>query len=113
MFSQDELTAISRDAHLYQKVLDKDFILATYNDIVTLHEAKAELLYELRSLVVEANAALETEEMKEKPATNGVDSKNQVDRTCVTVDLTVPNQSSMGEVQHCRITGANSELLVV
>jgi hypothetical protein len=78
MFSQDELTAISRDAHLYQKVLDKDFILATYNDIVTLREAKAELLYELRSLVVEANAALETEEMKEKPATNGVDSKNKL-----------------------------------
>lgn len=74
MFSHDELTAIRRDAHLYQQKLDKDLVLAVYDNSVTLREVKAELLYELHTLVQEAKAALETKEVEEKPATNGVDS---------------------------------------
>ncbi|KAK1670611.1 hypothetical protein QYE76_058770 [Lolium multiflorum] len=81
MFSHDELTAIRCDAHLYQQKLDKDLVLAVYDNSVTLREVKAELLYELRTLVQEAKAALETEEVEEKPAANGVDSRRQVGTT--------------------------------
>ncbi|XP_071683806.1 uncharacterized protein [Lolium perenne] len=81
MFSHDELTTIRRDAHLYQQKLDKDLVLAVYDNSVTLREGKAELLYELRTLVQEAKAALETEEVEKKPATNGVDSRRKVGAT--------------------------------
>jgi hypothetical protein len=79
MFSHDELTSITRDAHLYQQTLDKDLVLRVYDDAVTLLEGKAELLYELRSLVQEAKEALETEAVQEKSAASGVDSKKHVD----------------------------------
>jgi hypothetical protein len=87
--------------------------MKVYDDVITLREGKAEFLYELRILVKEAKAALETEAVQEKPSANGVDPKKQVGCKCLTEDMTVPNQSSIDEGQHCHITGENCQLLVV
>ncbi|KAM0929791.1 hypothetical protein ACQ4PT_001399 [Festuca glaucescens] len=108
IFSRNELMIITRDAPLYQHTVNKERILKVYGDVITLLEDKAGFLYELRILVKEAKAALETEEVQEEPSANGVDSKKQVGCTCLTEDLTVPNQSSIDEGQHCHIKGENS-----
>uniref|UniRef100_A0A8R7VJG0 Uncharacterized protein n=1 Tax=Triticum urartu TaxID=4572 RepID=A0A8R7VJG0_TRIUA len=92
MFSHEEAKLIKLDAPKYEDLLDRDTISEIYDDIVAFREYVDKVLLKLRHLLKKAEAALETEDVMEKAATNGVDSMQQVDHTCLAVDLEVPNQ---------------------
>nr|XP_040251544.1 nucleolar protein 58-like [Aegilops tauschii subsp. strangulata] len=114
LFSAEELALIIRDAPKYEDLIDRATISKIYNDIVALHAYVVKVLLKLRHLVKKAEAALKTEDVLEKATRNGADSMQQVDHTCLAVDLVeVPQQSSIGEEQQCHIIGENSQLLVV
>ncbi|KAM0900061.1 hypothetical protein ACQ4PT_020871 [Festuca glaucescens] len=101
MFSSRDFEVIDDDAAKYRDKMDENVILKIYRDVVYLREDKRTARNELRRLVQAAKEALEAEQVLEEPATAAVNSKHQVNHTCLTVNPPeVPNQSSTGEGQH-------------
>ncbi|KAM0906418.1 hypothetical protein ACQ4PT_016778 [Festuca glaucescens] len=96
-----DFEVIEYDAAKYRDKMDENVILKIYRDVVYLREDKITARNQLRRLVQAAKEALEAEQVPEEPATAGVNSKHQVNHTCLTVNPPeVPNQSSTGEGQH-------------
>jgi hypothetical protein len=112
MFSRRDFEVIEWDAAKYRDKMDENVILKIYRDVVYLGEDKRTARNQLRRLVRAAKEALEADQVLEEPATAGVNSKHQVNHTCLTVNPPeVPNQICTGEGQHS-ITGANSRFVV-
>ncbi|KAM0900060.1 hypothetical protein ACQ4PT_020871 [Festuca glaucescens] len=112
MFSSRDFEVIDDDAAKYRDKMDENVILKIYRDVVYLREDKRTARNELRRLVQAAKEALEAEQVLEEPATAAVNSKHQVNHTCLTVNPPeVPNQSSTGEGQHSVTDAVGIEFL--
>ncbi|KAE8807360.1 hypothetical protein D1007_16418 [Hordeum vulgare] len=89
MFSSEEVKLIYHDAPKYEDLINRATISKIYDDIVAVRAYVVKVLLKLRHLLKKAEAALETEDVLEKAATNSIDSLQQVDHTCLAVDLEV------------------------
>ncbi|XP_044436855.1 uncharacterized protein [Triticum aestivum] len=114
VFSPEELALMDSEAPKYEDLIERATISKIYNDIVAVRAYVVKVLLKLRHLVKKAEAALKTEDVLEKAATNGVNSMHQVDNTCLALDLVeVPNLSSIDEEQQCHITDADADGLEI